>query len=185
MPQETLEWSSTVASTFDATISRVENDDGNYAVAGSTGQSGTIDFGNMTASDIGTINWIRAYYKALATGVKQTIRVGTQFRDSSGGALGSADIVIVEGPSEQLYPGTTLYNDGASAWTESSVNDARLVVEFNAIISSGPTELWIDYIYVVVDYSEPVIPTPTYDSTVNNVHVLSGNIDITSGNIYL
>ena len=47
MPQETLEWSSTVSDAFDATIDRVANDDNNFAVSGTTGQFSIIEFGDM------------------------------------------------------------------------------------------------------------------------------------------
>ena len=184
MPQETLEYSSLVSNAWASTIEKVEDDDNVYAIADTVGQMASIELGDMTSNDIGTINHITFYVKAFNTPAKRITRLVIYFQDSSGTTLNEADITI-DGNIENTYnTGNVTGTSGGSAWTESSINDLRILFRYYADVNGGgTTEMNIDYAYLVVDYDVPVVPTPTYNSNRNQLHIANGRIDLTSGRL--
>ncbi len=70
-----------------------------------------------------------------------------------------------------------VYDGGG--WTESVINDMDVTVTYTAQSNAG-IDAAVDFMYLKVKYYEPV---DTYDSTVNNAHITSGNVSISRGNI--
>ena len=73
----------------------------------------------------------------------------------------------------------TTQDDGSSALTYTFINAMSLSVVPN---NQGITA---KEVFITVDYTVAVLPKLTYDTTVNNIHITSGNINVPSGNIFI
>lgn len=183
MPQETLEYDSLISNSMGSSIEKVEDDDNVFAIAQAVGQLGQFELGNLTSSDIGVINWVKVYMKAYTSPAKRVAGVAVYLQDQSDTLLQTANFQI-DSAVEALFDSGEIPTDGTSAWTETSVSDLRLTVRYLADISDpggGSTDVYFDYIYLVVDYDIPV--PPPYNNNRNRLHVANGRIDLTSGRL--
>mgnify|MGYP003128323233 FL=1 len=170
MPQETLTWASEVIDDTGNGTSRLQAQDANVLLFQTIGHDCIIELTNLTG-DIGTINYIQ--HTAVASGI-----AGKTFADLK--------VNLLDGSNSQYYSETHTLNppglqtvtgtqrttsDGSTAWTESDINALRLQLVFAA--ESGPNDLQVDFVSVLVDYNAPVTGAP--------IKLDSGLVKLTSG----
>ena len=178
MPQETLEYSSTVSTAWASDIAKVEDDDGVFAVADTLNQMATIQLGDLTNNDIGSVNSITIYASALIFPAKRVARLAVYIQNSSGTTL-TQGVMDVNSSTEALFNTGALTFSGIS---ESSINDMQILLRYLADSDpGGTTDLSVDYLYAVVDYDIPV--PPPYNNNRNRLHIANGRIDLTSGRL--
>ena len=180
MPRQTLEYVSEVANDTGVDSSRLSAIDTTTVLFQNLTNAVIIEIDDLAGS-IGTINWVRhkVVFKGVSTSGKATATVGVYILNDSNVSLWSQ-----QHTAPALYTtneGTIRTTDGSSAWTESSVNSARLKVVYEA--ESATNDLMVDYVALIVDYNEP--PPETYDSLVQNAHLKTGNVSLKSGNVYI
>ena len=165
---------------------QLDADDTNYATcAGAdTGESFVVSFGNLTATNIDSINSIRFYINGIVTerrGVSAVVSVclydsSTTNYYNETKTFSDTTLTTVQAGTER----TT--SDGSTAWTESDVNGLRMIVTFDSITNSGGN-INLDFLKIDVDYVEDILAP--YDNTLNNITLNSGTITISGGNIIL
>ena len=102
--------------------------------------------------------------------------------DSSGTTLADQAIDVSTTTLTTVHnTGVATTTDAGDAYTPAIVNDMRLQVKHGGNISGTPT-LQMDYAFVRVVYEE-ASELSLYNTTINNIHLQTGNINISSGNI--
>ena len=174
---------------FSGTIHTLLSDSGtnNTTIAGANvGEAFTVSFGNLT-STIDSINSITFSVKGITGIVRGTPAVCTF------SLLNSSDVAYSGYNENKTFTDTTYAtlqagterttSDGSTAWTESDVNGIRMSVKFTSIVNAS-ANLSLDFLKIDVDYNAPV-QLPLYNTTVNNILLQTGNMNISSGNISL
>ena len=165
MPTAILTYDSTVSSNWTEDIANLQSDDGSYATA---------------VQDI-TVKLVDAYIELR--GASAVVKV---FIQSDGVNLYNDSTTVNE--SLATYSQTTrTTSDGSAAWTVSEVNGLRIVLQSVSANPNygGANGLRIDQLQLVVNYTAEEVVIPTYDTTVNNTHISSGNINVPGGNIFI
>ena len=149
-----------------------------------TGEAFTVSFGNLT-SDVHSINSVR-WYVAGQVGLIRGFSAVCQFdlQNASDSSYGYAETKTFDDTTfSTLQAGTErTTSDGSTAWTESLVNGLRINVRFDSIQNTS-CNITLDFLKIDVNYTGA--PLATYNSRRNNVHIASGNISISSGNIFI
>ena len=183
MPITNLIYRTTVSSNWGGNdINRIETDNGQYANADAVGQIAIV---NLTAlpADVATINSV-------------TLKLIDAFVEIRGGS-GQLATAIQAADGSTLYTDTPIVNDsfvtytlnerttsdGSAAWTLSDINNIRILLKAQSANPNIGAGMQLDFLQLVVDYNIAVVAP--YDSTVNDIHVTSGNIDVSSGNIFI
>jgi len=170
------DWSSNPHLALDA-------DDTNFASCSQPGKKMTIHFSDLT-SNIGSINSIRFYINGFDSQVRGASDICyfdlANASDASYSLSENKTFTDASGLTVQAGTERTTY-DGSNAWTVSLVNGIRIIVGTVNIHPGGTVEL--DHLYINVDYNPA--GTATYDTTVNNTHITSGNMNVSSGNIFI
>ena len=166
---ETLIWASEVVDDTGNGTSRLQAQDGNSFLFETVGHDCIIELTNLTG-DVNAINNIQ--YTVVASGV-----AAKTYADLS--------VVLVDGSNSTYYSETHTLNppglqtvtgtqrttsNGSDAWTESQINNLRIKLIFAA--ESGPNDLQVDFISVLVNYNENVTPP---------IRLSSGLVKLTNG----
>ena len=164
----------------------LDADDSNYARCTTVTNAFIVSFGNLT-STIASINSIRFYVNGFDSGVRGG-QDGVSFdllNASNSSYSLSENKIFTDTTLTTVQAGTErTTSDGSTAWTESDVNGLRMTVIW--LTENDPNcQLSLDHLYIDVDYNAPAADEPTYDTTVNSIHITSGNINVTGGNIFI
>lgn len=179
MPTSNLTYASTVSDNWDGAISRVAADDSALAQASAVGRQGIITLTDAPAAAV-TINSVQVVLKDAYIELRGASAVIT---------------VIIEDSSSQYYTEAANINDSnqtitlterttsndSDAWTLSTINDLRLKITATSATPNIGAGIWIDYVYVILDYS---LSSP-YDNTLNNITMNLGTTTISGGTIVL
>ena len=165
---------------------QLDADDTNYATAAgtSTGESFVVSFGNLTATNIDSINSIRFYINGIVTEVRGAAAVVSfGLYDSSTTNYYNETKTFSDTTLTTVQAGTErTTSDGSTAWTESDVNGLRIKVNLDSIANSS-ADLHLDHLYINVDYT--IADLGPYDNTLNNIVMSSGTTVISGGTIVL
>ena len=165
----------------------LDADDSNYAQCTTVTNFFIVSFANPT-STIASINSIRFYVNGYDSGVRGASDVVSfdLLNDSDASYGLSENKTFTDGTLSTVQAGTarTTY-DGSNAWDEDIVKNLRMKVTW-ATENNVNCLLRLDHLYIDIDYNAPPPPAaPTYDNTVNSISLTSGNINISSGNIFI
>jgi len=172
-------WSGNVASSLNT-------DDNTRTTCSTVGESFVVSFGNLT-STIGSINSITFSVIGHSGIFRGVLAVCTfSLLDSSNSSYGlNENINFTDATINTTQAGTTrTTSDGSTAWTESDVNGIRMSVKYTSIANPS-SNINLDFLKIDVDYNAPVAAAPTYNTTVNNIHIGSGNVNVAGGNIFI
>jgi len=165
---------------------QLDASDSNLLGCSTTGESFIVSFGNLT-STIGSINSIVFGVQGLVETLRGVDAVCSfTILDSSDSTLYAAEQKTFNDTTiPTIQTGTTrTTSNGSAAWTESDVNGLRMKVKFDSITNAGG-DLKLNFLKIDVDYNEPVVVTPTYDSTIGRIVMSGGNSIIDNGTIII
>ena len=188
MPSVDLEISSVISENFvGSSAGRMASDDGAQATAIAS-QVAVLGLDDLP-SNADTITSVTIHIEAHISPSKTIANIDLKLLNSSGTMLREYDRNIDNPPGSTTVWTSDTWTDyisgGATpSWNTSVVNDMRLQVKHAGNVSGTPSIL-ADYAYVRVVYTVAATPIPTYDTTVNNTHITSGNINVTGGNIFI
>ena len=189
MPTVDLEISSIVSENFAVGAIRMQDDEGAKASALNT-QIAICELDDLPAN-ADTVTSVTIHIEANVNPTKTIASLDLKLINSSGTMLRENGGQNVDNPSTAVIVHTsdtwTNYISGGAvpSWNTSVVNDMRLQVKHAGNVSGTPT-LELDYAFVRVVYTETSsVATVTYDTTVKNTHISSGNLNVTSGNIFI
>ena len=165
----------------------LDADDSNYAQCTTVTNFFIVSFANPT-STIASINSIRFYVNGYDDGLRGASDVVSfdLLNDSDSSYGLSENKTFTDGTLSTVQAGTarTTY-DGSNAWDEDIVKNLRMKVTW-ATENNVNCLLRLAHLYIDIDYNAPPPPAaPTYDNTVNSISLTSGNINISSGNIFI
>ena len=190
MPIETIlpDATTTANPAWSGTIhTALSTDDSTRTTCSTVGESFVVSFGNLTASNISSINSITFSVIGHAGIVRGVTAVCTfSLLNSSDSSYGlNENKNFTDATINTTQAGTTrTTSDGSTAWTESDVNGLRMSVKF-ASITNPSADMNLDFLKIDVDYNAPPAAPTEYNSTTNNIHLLSGNINVISGNVFI
>ena len=165
----------------------LSTDDTTLTNCSTVGETFIVSFGNLTASNIDSINSITFSVIGVVGGLRGIIGVCTfDLFDSSDSSYGyGEDKSFTDSTFATTQAGTTrTTSDGSTAWTESDVNGLRMKVKYTSIANPG-ANISLDFLKIDVDYNETAVVTPTYDNTLNNITMNLGTTVISEGTIVL
>ena len=179
MPTIDLECDGIVSENFAVSINRAYNDDTHLAEAlnSQLAVSTLVDL----PADADAVTTI--FYRGGVNGSKRIASVDAKLLTSGGTMLveEANDLSQNQTIAVALFNTSTFTSTSAGVFTPAMVNDMRLQIKHAGNVSGTPT-LMLEYIFVRVVYTIAA-SIVTYDTTTNNVHTLSGAINISSGNI--
>ena len=181
MPTVDLEVASVVSENFvGSSAIKLEADDGNLATA-ILNQVAVLELDDLPAA-ANTVTSVQIFVEAGVNAGKSTARMDLKLLDSSGTTLADQAIDVSTTTLTTVHnTGVATTTDAGDAYTPAIVNDMRLQVKHGGNISGTPT-LQMDYAFVRVVYEE-ASELSLYNTTINNIHLQTGNINISSGNI--
>jgi hypothetical protein len=135
----------------------------------------TVTLGNLSIDGASTINSITATFRGVAGRTGST--TVTVKLIHSGVAFGQETKTITT-DANYNYSAVTTQADGSTALTVAYVNALSL------IIAPGTSGVTAKDVFVTIDYDLPPV-LPIYDTTVNNLHITSGNVSVQSDNIFI
>ena len=141
----------------------------------STTCNATVTLGNLSIDGASTINNITVTFVGVAgrTG-SNTVTVKLIH---SGVAFGQETKTITT-DGVYNYTAVTTQADGSTALTVAYVNALSILID------PGTSGVEAKELLLTVDYDLPPV-LPIYDTTVNSIHITSGNINVTGGNIFI
>ena len=162
-------------------------DDNTFTQCSTVGASFIVSFGNLTASNISSINSITFSVIGFVGGLRGVTGVcNFMLLDSSDSSYNlEEDKSFTDATLATTQAGTTrTTSDGSTAWTESDVNGLRMSVKYTSIANPG-ANINLDFLKIDVDYNETAVVIPTYDNTLNNITMNLGTTVISGGTIVL
>ena len=190
MPIETIlpDATTTANPAWSGTIhTALATDDTTSTQCSTVGESFVVSFGNLTASNIDSINSITFSVIGNVGGIRGVTAVCTFILlDSSDSSYNlNEDKSFTDATHSTTQAGTTrTTSDGSTAWTESDVNGLRMGVKYSSITNPG-ANINLDFLKIDVDYNETAVVIPTYDNTLNNITMNLGTTVISGGTIVL
>ena len=131
-----------------------------------------VGFGNLSVTNV-TINSVTLYVSAESSR-ESTLTLTAAINGNC--SMGNLSYHSSDGVSSQ----------NTSARTTDGAGGSISVAEVNAMTVTGQSDANLDIkeLWAVVDYTE-IAERLTYDDSVHHIDLASGNIDISSGNIFI
>jgi hypothetical protein len=146
-----LEISSVISNSFYATIGNASADDGTYTRASVLTQKGSVTMDNLpgAAASINSIQVVLKDTYIELRGGRATWEV--DIRDSSSSYYVENVDINDRNLIYTLTSRTT--SDGSNAWTLATINDLQLNIAALGAIPNIGVGMFLDYVYVIVDYN--------------------------------
>ncbi len=166
--------------------SDVATDDTDYITSTTLGALFNVGFANLSVASAQIISvQLNTIMGTNSTTRGHNVTCRYEY-ELAGKAIAAAEDFTAENrdiATDRIKEGTVLtqMGDPLTSWAVSDVNSISMNVTYQAQSDAG-IDAAVDYICLKVKY-KPIVQT--YNNTINNPHIASGNISISSGNIFI